>query len=414
MASADVFVRAWIEAEKAKGEVLVWLVGPTYEKTRAEFEYAMMDAAKLGMLADPNALSMPQQGSCHLSAKTASGGIIRVETKTGADPRDLVSKAPHFILMCEPATIPFQSFLRCLGRTAEKRGRLLCAGSFEGSFGWLPDTFLEWSVPNELGGRSFSLPSYTNRAVYPLGEDDPEIKRLKRYYEPIPGMYEERVCGIPAPTSGLVFKMFKWRGEGSHVGVVSFDEKLPVYLAVDPGGTNPYAVLAVQFPEHLKVRVIDEYYQRGVRATEDRIADLKLKSWWKKVAGGAIDVASPQEAIIWQRYGKVHLAKKQVKVEAGNRRLAWFLGVPDGFLIDQEHCPNTIQEFGKYRERKAREDHEAGPVPRDEFNHSLRALVYLLVARYGYVSLGAPSPDARPTRAYPQGPTAAIRQALRL
>src|SRR5690606_39648731 len=64
------------------------------------------------------------------------------------------------------------------------------SGTFEGAYGWYADLWNRWQGPNDDGGKSFSLPTWTNRAVYPGGREDPEIKRQESLMPP--DLFQER------------------------------------------------------------------------------------------------------------------------------------------------------------------------------------------------------------------------------
>jgi hypothetical protein len=207
--------------------------------------------------------------------------------------------APDGIIMAEAAQMPYEAFLKCVGRVSEKRGWLLLSGTLEGSLGWYPEKYEDWQTGRNIEGAiSYSLPSWLNKFIYPLGREDPEILRLEQIYQMVEGMFEERCGAVPVPPSTLIFREFRHTIHQSPM--ILFNSKLPVYLAVDPSsGGDPYAVLACQFPVYPYsvgpdgqrilpsdaidyCDVIDEYYQTDVN-TEDIILTLKKREWWGNV-----------------------------------------------------------------------------------------------------------------------------------
>jgi len=330
---------------------------------------------------------------------TKTGQII--ETKTSDDIRKLAAVAPDGIIMAEAAQQDYESYLRCVGRVAERRGWLLMSGTFEGSLGWYAEMFNNWESPiNVEGGVAYSLPSWENQTIYPGGRNDPEILRLERVFERVEGLFEERIGARPIPPHNLVFREFRTR---VHVNPkVVFDPLLPVYLGVDPSaGSNPYAVLACQFHPHLRETphpdpidycyIIDELYETG-KIGEEVIALAMKKPWWKNVKGGAIDEEAPDERKRWLRIGHLNLVSKKIPQLNGIRREKSFL-----YFNPERKEPPHIQiasgvkgitfEYGHYkRDVPKDEDHEMKAVPRsDQPNHSIKALWYLLIARYGDV-----------------------------
>ena len=180
---------------------LFWFVGPDYEQAQAEFKYTIEMLGQLGAIRSQRDVSMPKVGKWQ--AVLRSGQLL--ETKSADEVKKIASKAPDGIIMCEAAQHQYASYLRCVGRVAEKRGWLFMCGTFEGSEGWYPELFDEWALANNPdGGVSYSLASWENPFVYPLGRQDPEIQSLEIAYRRVPGMFEERCGAIPVPPIGLV------------------------------------------------------------------------------------------------------------------------------------------------------------------------------------------------------------------
>lgn len=392
------FVSSVFLATRVPFGKLFWIVADNYELARPEFNYTIEFLQTVGAFASQRDISVPKVGKA--SARLKTGQYI--ETKTADDVRKLAAVAPDGILMVEAAQQPYEAYLRSVGRVAETRGWVFLSGTFEGSLGWYVELWNEWQDPqNRTGGKSFSMPTWSNTIVYPGGRDDPEIKRMEAIYSRVPGLFEERLGAVPVPPAFLVFRDFR---HGIHVNEnVKFNRQLPVYLAVDPSsGTNPYSVLACQFEEDVTphpdnidfCNVIDEIYVTGEQA-EEIIARCVTKAWWKHVRGGAIDVEDPDERKRWKRFGGVTLQAKKIEQLAGIRRLKSFLYFKqkDGEVIQPPHlriAPGVrglTYEFGVYKRKQAvNTDREPKEIPpSDQPNHSVKALWYLLYHRYGDV-----------------------------
>lgn len=380
---------------------LFWLVGPDYEQATAEFDYAVELLDRLGAFTSKTDISRPRQGKC--TARTKDGRLI--ETKSADEVMKIAGKAPDGIVMCEAAQHSYESFLKCQGRVSEKRGWLFCCGTFEGSENWYAEYFAEWVMPNADGGVAFSLASWDNTFVYPGGRNDPEILSLERAYRRVEGLFDERVAAVPIPPVGLVFREVR---KSVHVSdSVRFNKELPVYLAVDPSdGAAPYAVGAYQFfpckckLPHTEDRIeqgwcIDEVYEHG-KSAEEVIAICQSKPWWKNVRGGAIDVEALDEKKRWLAIGRVNLKAEKIAQLHGIRREKSFLHYERdsaGQIVTPPHimfapnCTNIMFEYTKYK-RKDPTDPDFIPKdvpPSNQPNHHIKALWYLLVARYGYV-----------------------------
>lgn len=392
--------RAWLKADREMREALVWLVGRRYADARMEFDYCQQVLSRKKMITD---LSYPMKGPLVLVADTAGGGSIRIETINAKETYNLSRKAPDEIGICEAAMVPHSSYLRCFGRTMEMRGSILMSGTFEGSLGWYVDTWREWQKDNPLNGKSYSLPTWTNSYIFPEGQADPEFERLRLAYAHVPGLLEERCGGKPAPPMGLIFREFRHvrdeeRDLEPHVQEVEFMEHLPVWLAIDPGWSAPYAVVAVQFAGDV-VRVFDELYLTE-HTVEEIVGILSEREWWPNTEALVLDVANPDHKVLWQGFTGLTVYSQKVGKAEGNTRMHSFLSGPEGrplIIFDAERCANTIAEFGKFRTRDPRPDRERQDIWRDEFNHSIKALNYLLVQRFGSVRRVIPRPRAAAT-----------------
>jgi hypothetical protein len=256
-------------------------------------------------------------------------------------------------------------------------------------------------------GRAFALPTWGNTYIFPGGRDDPEILRLEKLYEGIPNYFMEKCGAVPAPPLGVIFRDFSYL---KHVKEKArFNKVLPVYLGIDPGHAGPsaYAVVACQFkpdPEILEMQnqglevldpidychVIDVIYLPGAQfeLIEDVIQD---KLWFSNVAGGAIDCEAPDERKRWRTFLGVPLVAKKVPVVEGERRLQVFLHGDEPHVIFSPDIPSTpLMEFSRYRSAVDSPDQLLLKPSRSARNrrgpeHMLKALWYLLYARYGPV-----------------------------
>lgn len=368
---------------------LYWIVGPTYQLARPEFSYVAEALARADMI-EPGSLSQPQSGPCALRVRVYGA---RIETRSSDDPEKLAGVAPDGILMCEAAQQSYETFLRLRGRLAERRGWLWASGTFEGSYGWYADYWQRWQpdrdgvYSNPDGGASFSLPAWSNLAIYPLGREDPEIQALARTYPA--DRFMERFGAVPCPPADLVFREFS---HAEHVAATPFDAVHDVQLAIDPGWANAYAVLAVQVVGE-QVRIIDEVYERG-KTHAEVIGICKRRPWWESVTGGVIDVAAQQHPAdrsaleVWREVAGWVPRCQAVKIEAGIDRTKTFLvdpGTRRPRLVIDPRCVSTIKEFGLYRYKTDRESVPVSDLPIDQHNHALKALAYFLVDLFGAV-----------------------------
>ncbi len=365
------------------------MVAADYERTRAEFEYLVSDFAQLGIL--KKASKRVDPGRIEL----ADGTVI--ETKSAKDPRTLAMKAPNGIIGCEASQLDLESFYRLRGRCAPRKAWLFLAGTFESSLGWYPQMFQSWKygVNNE---QSYSLPSWTNKHLYPEGKNDPEILRLKESSSD--DFFMERIEGIPSPPRGIVFPEFR---PDIHVSEnIEYVPDEPVHIWIDPGYAGAYALCAVQIIND-QVRVFDEIYEQNL-ITEEIINIAQNRPWYKDLTYGVIDIAGYQHqamsapAEVWLDSTGLFLDSEKININDGTERLKSTLkltGKGEPKLIISPKCKGLLSEFGAaanpfdgqtkvYQWKVDRDGNVVGNQPQDKYNHGIKALIYGLINHFGY------------------------------
>ena len=399
-AGAEFLLRMAEDMTRVPGEeLLYWLVAVDYERTRAEFEYIGEDLRKILRGLETKVVQSKRVDPGVIEVK----GMLRVETKSGKDPRTLAMHAPHGIIVCEASQVDLETYMKCQARVAEKRGWIWLAGTFEGSLGWFPSLYQEWGVAGR-GGKSYSLPSTSNKFIYPGGAADPEILRLREASGDI--FFMERIMGIAAPPKGLVFPEF--RGD-IHVKEIPYEPGEAVYLWEDPGygSESAHAIEVVQMRGN-QVRVIDEIYERG-KITEEIIEICQGKAWWKDVRFLVSDPHYKDQHHAMTSVGEIWLAKaglvasgERGRVSDRNERIKSFLKVDtmtgEGKLVIAPACKGLLSELGYvpnpfdgqtrvYSWKMDREGNVYGDEPDDRYNHAISALGYGLVEKFGSVTV---------------------------
>ncbi len=378
--------------ELAVPDGLVWIVGPDYEQGKAEFEYLYEPLHRLGFV---KKASRPEKGS--RSMVLVNG--CRVQTKSSDDARSLASFAPHAILMVEAAQQSDDIFGKVIERGLEHNAKIVLSGTFEGAASWYVDLFKKWGRPNEENGRAFSLPSWTNRKIFPLGRQDPKILRLQ---QTLPEeLFDERVGAVPYKAQGLVFKKY---GPQHVPGPIEYNPDWPIELAIDPA-SHTYAIEVVQWLGP-RVRVIDEIYVHDTIA-QDVIPIVMARPWWPyiKENAGVIDVAGKQhhgnksQQEIWRQMAGVSLRAQYVKIDDGINRLKLALEETDdeGPLLQFDYRLNNTRdfrgrangilgEFDLFRWRDWKEGQASPKTPIDSNCDGVKALWYWLYDKFGPVT----------------------------
>ena len=333
---------------------LVWLVGPDYWQARQEFDYMYGPLKAMGLIEKE---SIPEKGA---RTFTTLWGC-RVETKSAQDLATIASAAPHVLAGVEMGQQPYASYEKLQERALQHRARIFMTGTLEDAQPWYADLWERWQGDNPEGGRSFSLPSWSNSRWFPGGRDDQAIKELEAGISP--ELFLQRVAAIPYKPSGLVFKLFDAK---QHVKPLPYDSKLPIELAIDPA-QHTYAILAIQW-QHLsglftknvkghkipltEVRVVDEVYEHNATAY-DVIPLVQAKPWYKQVKQGVIDIAGSQR----------HANKSQIQIwreETGIQLHGRKVSIPEGIEVVRfrlRHHPDAKQPllYFDYRLRRDRD-----------------------------------------------------------
>ena len=311
-------------------------------------------------------------------------------------------RAPNGIIGCEASQLDLETFHRLRGRCAPKRAWMFLGGTFEGSLGWYPQMFQAWQY-GEDESQSYSLPSYTNVHLYPDGENDKEILKLQRMTSD--DFFKERIMGIPSPPRGIVFPEFR---PDTHVQEIDYIPDEPVHIWIDHGYASAYAVCAVQIVNDV-VYVFDEIFEQNL-ITEEMIDIAMQRNWWKDVQFGVTDIAGYQHqamsavAEVWLDKAGLYMDAEKIRINDGTERLKSMLKLDPSThqpkIVISPRCQGLLSELGfapnpfdgqtkVYKWKTDRDGNIVGNQPEDKYNHSVKALIYGLVNRFGYSYLSA-------------------------
>lgn len=187
------FAKVW------RGKALVWIVGPTYQATEKEMTYLASWFRQAGRLA---AFASAADSSWRI---TLHNGTI-IETRSAQHPERLASDAPDLIVVAEAGQCPPKVRDALLGRALEKNAPIVYTGTLETDdnkprYGWYEQLAAAWQKEPNAEHASVSLPSWANRRVFPEGEHDPKIERLRADMDPytFARMVEGRPVGAAHP-----------------------------------------------------------------------------------------------------------------------------------------------------------------------------------------------------------------------
>ena len=371
-----------------------------------------------------------------------------------ADAPDSMHAVPlHWVLIDEAALLPWTLYdTRLVPRLIDYAGWILSIGTFEWMEGeWFEEYFDLGQMPNTMGVESWKHPTSDNYHIYVArGGETPEVVADKYHANfhkvrttnpgvewPLkpgqqvyiwnidlgwldeqrervaPEVFAARYSAERGTSPYTVFPSWSIQRNVSD-DRCAFDEDLPVYLAIDPGGT--YAAAAVQFKKFddvgdentltkgLSLCVIDEVYFQSTVTTEEVYAACAKKKWWQNVARwpwphwdkrqGVIDVTAHEQQRAWMHLAmkddkirQLHLTGRKVDVQAGIQTLQHYISTHS--LYAAPHCTFMNLEMRRYHypEPSVADvgtiDPRKAPNPVDEWNHLIKAITYLAVGMFG-------------------------------
>lgn len=317
-----------------------WIVGPEYSDAEKEFRVLWNDSQRLQLPLDkPGSYNNPQSGEMILSLWK---GTFLVHAKSAKYPGTLVGEGLSGVIMAEAAKLKPSVWVKYIRPTlADFRGWSLHTSTPEGR-NWFYESWRRGQDPAFADWASWRMPSWVNNIVFPEGRDDPEILDMAA------DMSEEKFKQeIGAEFTEYVGRVFKDFDEEYHVTDLAYNPKLPLYLAIDYGWTNPFVCLAVQVDVFDNVYVIGEY-RVSHRDTEDIAKDLL--SWRGGLVNQAVkfypDPAQPSDSALLKKHLKLPYT-----TNTGGPLKTRLEYIRKGLKIGPEHAPESAQHPKLYIDR---------------------------------------------------------------
>lgn len=294
-----------IVAAEALASPLEWLVGSDYSQCRPEFRYAHDALQRIKAVAHA---SMPADGAWTMRLK--SGGIVT--TKSAEDVIKLGGEAPSVIVMCEAAQTSFDVFRRLYGRTLEGKARgdglLWASGTFEKGRRFYAELWRQFQGPNPYGAKSYSLPSWSNTAIFRGGRTDPAILAIEKGITP--EQFRERFGGEPVAYEDQVF-----RGESIDkcIGPLGQPDGF-VVLGCDLARLRDYTVV-VALNSLRQVVEIQRFNRVDWVMQTQRIVDTYKRLGAKRIVVDSTGVGDPVAEMLWRE----RLVVNPIKITAQSK-----------------------------------------------------------------------------------------------
>jgi hypothetical protein len=303
-----------IGVAKLRPRSWIWLAAPTMKLVSRAFDKVMEVVRDLGLKTTVTR-DTTQEKLCILDNGARLEGISLENIWSAA------GAAIDLAIIDEAAQIYPEAWARAiLPPLTDRNGQALLISSWEGEGDFFHAKAIDARADMVAhGGDSawelFQDASYDiNFYAFPKGRETEALVQARKEMEP--HEFLEQFGGIPASARERVFPEFK---EKVHVTDVEYNPDLPVILACDPsGGSNPYAIVAIQEYTDMVV-IFDEIYESH-RSTEEIGEILASRPWinatqtssetdllpqWDVlgISDMICDSAQPEEMRRWQRMG---------------------------------------------------------------------------------------------------------------
>lgn len=180
-----------------------WIVVTDYRAPHKEIDYL---AQWFGIEGVVDRFHTPDGGACRLSLL---GSMVIVETITARDPEGIAGEALDGIMAVEAGQMVPAVAKQMQTRVIARHGWIRKSGTLEDDenhsrWAWFAEEGEAW-LHNPPGSalRAFSLPTWANRSLAPLGEHDPEIERLRQRFDPY--TFDRRVAAVPTGTQNAAY-----------------------------------------------------------------------------------------------------------------------------------------------------------------------------------------------------------------
>ena len=395
---------------KCDPTLLYWLVGSEYIMCEEEYNRIFYDLDSL-VSGVTHSARVDAPGHIQVKFPGEKQPRMRIDIKSEARPDRAFSRvSPHGIGALEAGQLSYSTFQHLNSRTIGRNAWFFLIGTIEEAQPWFPSMGEAWML-GEDDRQSYELPTPSNTFLFPLGDDDPEIIRMKA--ENPDEFFMTRIMGKRVPPKGLVFKEFNI---GVHIREdVKFVSGEIVYIWEDPGYQRGKSAHAIYLGHKIEgqYRIFDELHEFET-LTEDVI------HWWQQHEAHTTDVrlsidpfykdqhhAMGSVADEWLKLEglSTSIDNKRVDVRHSDDRLAQYLHVnpltKKPGIVFSPKCKGIISEFGAtpsphskqgevlaYRWKTGDDGQNIGTRPVSEHCDGIRAIEAGLVDNEGLSNLG--------------------------
>lgn len=332
-----------------KADSYNWIVGPTYKLGEKEFRVFWRDLEKLNLLKH-----------CKRKQYSVNQGNMRVELPWGAvcevvsseKPDSLLGEGLDHAVMSEAAKnnrMVWEQYIE--PALSDKRGSADFPSTPQG-FNWYHGLYTLGQDPSMTDYKSWSFPTWTNKARYPLGLKEYELIRIKSTVSKV--YWEQEYAAMFTSMAGAIYD--EW-DDRVHLKEHTFVPAWANYLGFDFGFSNPFVALDMQVGPDDTVYFWREYYER-FQSTWDHGQNLLKRDnppgyhidgmWGDPRGADAIATLSGILGFVASQdvpYGhSIEAIKRMLKVDdTGSAH----------FYVDPVGCPNLARQMRQLHVKEA-------------------------------------------------------------
>lgn len=348
-----------------------WIVGPTYKLGEKEFRVVYDDFKKLKMLDKfPSKNYNVNQGQMRLVSPF--GSTLEVVSAEKQD--SLVGEALDGAIMSEAAKHKMSTWQMYIEPAlSDRRGSAWFPSTPQG-FNWYKGLYDMGQHPDFPDYKSWRFPTWTNKAMYPGGHDDPELVRIRQTVSK--QYWDQEYAADFTSFAGQIYSEFD---ERIHVRKMEYKPEWKNFWVFDFGFTDPFVCLDIMVDPADNVYVWREYqvtsqstWQHGhILKNRENPPGFHVDLMYGDPRG-ADEIATLQLVLGYVYSQPVGWS---LGIEAVKRHLKPAEGGEPKLFIDPS-CVHLIRQMKQLRNKASREDHNERPGQHDYDDHGPDALRY--------------------------------------
>ncbi len=360
---------AMLDVDKPEG--YYWIVGPDYSLGEKEFRIVYHNLVnKLDLGPKIKKSYNVKQGDMNI--RMPWGTVLEVKSAERKD--RLVGEGLDGVLMAEAARHSKDTWEEFIEPALlDKRGWATFVSTPRG-YNWYQGLHMMGQLPDFEDYKTWHLPTWTNKASFPLGLDDPDIQKLQRRLPEVVWLQEYAAEFVAY--QGKIYTEFNPK---VHVKKIDYNPLWKNYLFFDFGYVDPFVCLDVMVDPSDNWYIWREYQVSGLTNFEHgQVLRKRENPHGYHIDGMFGDPRDPDAAAtlafllgyIRQDVVPWKLAVQEVKEQMKLR--------PDGssrFNIDTS-CRESIRQFERLHFKEVKGEHNAKEEQHDYDDHGPDAYRY--------------------------------------